>query len=77
MRRRQVNAMRAQEVAVTITERGTFLPYNYGRSAEPGDVRSPDEHIDHPAGMLRCPKCKRLMKASGGAKAHIGKCQAE
>jgi len=51
MRRRQINAMRAQEVAVTITEPMKFIP-----------IPDADGVI---AGRETCPKCGKVMKPQG------------
>lgn len=57
MRRRQINAMRAQEVAVTITETMTWHPV-----AEPTVWPDADGVI---AGRETCPKCGKVCKPQG------------
>ena len=59
MRRRQIAAMRAQEVAVTFIEKaaGVFLPI-----PEPTAWPDADGVI---AGRETCPKCGKVMKPQG------------
>lgn len=63
MRRRQINAMKAQEVAVTITERGAFIPV--GRAHDPAPVER--AHGE-------CPRCGRVLKGRG-AHFHVKHCK--